>query len=144
MGLLACALPAFAVILGAGMMFDGPPEVAFVLIGDGGFTVLETILIILRVALLGTEPFIEISLKVVLTLLAVCAAGMIFCGFDMISLGSGREGCLFIGAGCGEVVLTVYLLAARWFDYYEIFHHPYRPQNPPASAVAVPGVTRLI
>ena len=79
-------MPAYAVILVAGIVWDGSPEPAFVLIGAGGFSILQTILIILRVAAIGTEPLIKMSLKVGLTLLAVCAAVMIFCDLTCFSL----------------------------------------------------------
>lgn len=121
--LLACALPAFLVILGAGIVFDGPPAVAHVLLGAGGMSVLETLLLMMRVAVLGTGPLIKMSLEIRLALLTSGAALLIFDGLALLLLGQPFGG-VPVGTGCGAAALTVYLLAIRWFDHYEMFQDP--------------------
>jgi hypothetical protein len=115
--LLACALPAFVVILAAGILFDGPMIVAHLLLGAGSHCVLQTTLLMLRIAAFGTEPLIQMSLEARLTLLAACAALLVFDGFALLLLGNSVVGCVAIGAGFGEVVLVAFLLAVRWWEY---------------------------
>jgi hypothetical protein len=110
--LLACSLPAFSLILATGMVVSNPPEVSLLLLGAGGMTVLNTILMMLRIAVLGTDPLIDISTELFLAIMAGLIALIIASGFAMVFLGN-LEGLVFIGTGCGEVTLIAYWLAIR-------------------------------
>jgi hypothetical protein len=121
--LLVPALPGFTLILGAGLVFDGPPEVAYLLLGAGGMSVLETVLLMVGVVALPAGPLIKMSLEARLAWLAGSAALLVFDGFGLLLLGQ-PFACVVIGAGFGRLALTAYLLAVRWFDHYEMFQEP--------------------
>lgn len=120
-GLLAPILPVFALMLAGGIILDRPPDAAKLLIGAGAMTTFQTVLVMVRIALLGAGPLIRMRLQTRLALLGGCAGLLIADGVALTFLlpGPPHMGYLCIGAGCGDIMLTVYLLAIRWFDHYE-------------------------
>ena len=111
--LLACVLPAFSLILAAGMVVSRPLEVRLLLLGAGGWTVPNTMVMMLRIAVLGTEPLIDISLGLCLAIHAGLTTLIVADGFALLLLGN-LGGFVVIGVGCGQVALIAYFLANDW------------------------------